>query len=110
LIALLSLVAAFVGIALAARRAQELFVLSVRNGATRVKRGRIPPALLEALADVMQRASVQQATLRAVRHGDYASLEAEGLTEPVLQRARNVLGTFPLHKLLSAPAKRRRRR
>jgi hypothetical protein len=95
-------IATFVAIARAAGRSRELFVLSVRGGQTRLVRGRVPPALLEALSDVMRRSAVQNATLRAVRGDGRAQLQASGLDEYALQRARNVLGTFPLAKLLGA--------
>jgi hypothetical protein len=102
-IVLLLAVAAFLWIAFRAGRDRELFVLSVRSGRTRVVRGKLPPSLLEALSDVMASAKVQRATLRVLRDQGHARLEASGLNEWVLQRARNVLGTYPLAKLLTAP-------
>ena len=89
-------------LAMSAFRSRELFVLAVDRGRTRVLRGRPPHALLEALADVFARAKVQRARVRILRDGDRARLSATGLDASVLQRARNVLGSFPAHKLLGA--------
>jgi hypothetical protein len=107
-LAMLLAIGVFFWITLRAGRDRELFVLSVRDGKTELVRGRIPPALLEALRDVMASARVKRATVRAVRAQDHARLEASGLHDAILQRARNVLGTFPLARLLSAPARRAR--
>jgi len=106
---LLFAVAAFLWIALRAGRDRELFVLTVRSGKTRLVRGKLPPSLFATLSDVMQSANVKRATLRALREQNHARLEARGLNEPVLQRARNVLGTYPLAKLLSAQTLRAKR-
>ncbi len=108
-IVLLLAVAAFFWLVFRAGRDRELFVLSVRGGRTRLVRGRLPPSLLEALSDVMARAKVQRATLRVFRERDHARVEASGLNEWELQRARNVVGTYPLARLLTAPAPTRRR-
>jgi hypothetical protein len=85
-----------------AQRSRELFVLSVRNGRLMVMRGHLPQSLFDALADVMARARVRHATLSVVRVDGMARLSASGLDEFVLQRARNVLGTFPFQRLVSA--------
>jgi Protein of unknown function (DUF3634) len=82
-----------------ASRSRELFVLSVERGATTVARGRPPGELLASLADVFARAKVQRATVRVLRAERGARIVASGLDEPTLQRARNVLGTFPAHRL-----------
>lgn len=106
---LLLAVAAFFWIAFRAGRDRELFVLSVRSGKTRLVRGQLPPSLFAALSDVMQAGNVKRATLRALRQQDHARLEASGLNDWVLQRARNVLGTYPMAKLLSAHTLRAKR-
>jgi hypothetical protein len=85
---------------LSALRARVLFVLVVDRGKTRVVRGRAPHALLEGLADVFARAQVARARVRVLRDGDRARISATGLDASVLQRARNVLGAFPAHKLV----------
>jgi hypothetical protein len=103
--ALFSLVVGALAVALlllSAFRSRELFVLTVERGKTRVLRGRPPHALLEGLADVFERASVKRARVRVLRDGDRARISATGLDASVLQRARNVLGAFPAHKLLGS--------
>jgi hypothetical protein len=106
---LLILIGGFWGIAALAGRSRELFVLSVRAGRTELVRGQVPPALMDALGDVMRRAQVERATVRVIRENGRAAVQAEGLSEPVLQRARNVVGTYPLQKLLGAQRLRARR-
>ncbi len=96
------LFASVAALALAARRAQELFVLSVYRGRVFLVRGRLPFALYEALSDVIERANTQHATVRVVRDGGRARLTASGLDELTLQRARNVLGTVPFLRLATA--------
>jgi hypothetical protein len=83
-----------------AGRSRELFVLTIEQGRTRVRRGRAPAQLLEGLSDVFARANVEHATVKVVRSDGRARIDASGLDEFTLQRARNVLGTFPVHKLL----------
>jgi Protein of unknown function (DUF3634) len=85
-----------------ASRSRELFVLSVERGATTVARGRAPGELLAGLADVFARANVERATVKVLRAEHGARIVASGLDEPTLQRARNVLGTFPVHRLGSS--------
>lgn len=82
-----------------AARSRELFVLAVENGATRVARGRAPSELLEGLSDVFARAKVPRATVKVLRAEHGARIVASGLDEFTLQRARNVLGAFPSHRL-----------
>ncbi|MFT3923712.1 MAG: DUF3634 family protein [Myxococcales bacterium] len=101
-VALLVALGVFLWIVFRAGRERELFVLAVRSGKTRLVRGKLPPSLFATLSDVMQAAKVERATVRVWREQDHARLEASGLNEWVLQRARNVLGTYPLAKLLSA--------
>lgn len=93
-------IAALAALVVAAYRSRELFVLQVQRGKTSVVRGRPPHALLQDLADVFERARVQQAQIKVLRDGSSPRLVASGLPEPALQRARNVLGAFPAHKLL----------
>lgn len=85
---------------LSALRTRVLFVLAIDRGKTRVVSGRPPHALLEALSDVFERAQVTRARVRVLRDGERARISATGLDDPVLQRARNVLGAFPAHKLM----------
>jgi hypothetical protein len=97
---LLLLVSCIGALTWAVGRARELFVLSIEDGRTRLVRGHAPPGLLEALRDVFARAAVPRATVKVVKSEQRARIESSGLDEPTLQRARNVLGTFPMHKLV----------
>jgi hypothetical protein len=99
LIGLGVLLAALAALVHVASRSRELFVLSVERGATKVARGRAPGELLAGLADVFARAEVERATVKVLRAEHGARIVASGLDEATLQRARNVLGTFPAHKL-----------
>ena len=92
--------AAVLALIWAAYRSRELFVLEVERGKTRVQRGRPPHVLLQDLADVFARADVERATVKVVREGGRPRLTASGLEDTTLQRARNVLGAYPAHKLL----------
>ncbi len=85
-------------------RANEVFVISVRDGRTLVMRGGLPLSLRHEIDDVVARARVSRATLRVVRSGGAARLIAEGVDPNVVQRLRNVLGTIPDHKLRATHA------
>lgn len=100
-------VLALLALVWAATRARELCVLSVRNGRTLLMRGSLPASLLEALADVVARDRARRGVVRVLRDGERARLEARGLGPEGLQRARNVLGTYPLARLLNPPRPRR---
>ena len=80
-------------------RAGELFVISVRGGRALVVRGRVPPAVLSGIADVVARARVERATIRAVAGEHHARLVTSGVDESTAQRLRNVFGQHPLQKL-----------
>ncbi|MET0283150.1 MAG: DUF3634 family protein [Polyangiales bacterium] len=103
--------AALVSIAaliIAATRAREVCVLSVRDGKLAVTRGGLPGYVLEALGDVVRRGRVERATIRVLRDGDRARVDASGLDAQILQQTRNVIGIYPLAKLLAAPRLRAR--
>jgi len=92
----------------ASGRAREICVLSVRGGRVLVMRGALPASLYEGLADVVERQRTARGTIRVLRDGERARLEARGLDEYAAQRARNVLGTYPLPRLLAATPVRTR--
>lgn len=92
LILALLVVALVVPFLVLVRRANELFVLDVQEGKVEVLRGRLPPALLRDLRDVLR--DVPRATVTARVEGGRPMVRAEGLSEPVLQRVRNVVGRF----------------
>jgi hypothetical protein len=85
-----------------AQRARELCVLSVRDGRLLVLRGKLPQGLFEALSDVVSRARVTRGTITVWRDAGSARVTASGLDEFVLQRARNVVGTYSYQRLVSA--------
>jgi len=86
-------------------RSAEIFCVSVRNGRALVIRGRVPPALLGAIREIVgSQPEVSRATIRASR-GEYgARLTASGaIDEGRLQRLRNAFGLYPTSKLRAAP-------
>src|SRR5690349_9310743 len=97
---LILLLPALAGIVVAMYRSRELFVLAVQGGKTRVVRGKPPHGLLQDLADVFERAGVERAEIKVIREGGKPRLVSSDLPEHALQRARNVLGAFPAHRLM----------
>src|SRR5689334_19658724 len=92
---------------LALVRANELFCLRVRAGKVIVRRGRIPQRLLDDVADTVR--PVTRATLRAVSEGGRPRLYAEGDLGPEqAQRLRNLLGTWSIAQIRTAPRPRGR--
>lgn len=84
-------------------RTNELFCISVRDGRLLVVRGRVPIALMHDIEDVVRRARIQRATIRAVSTQSHARLVTSGLDEAVSQRLRNVFGYHPIQRLRAAP-------
>jgi hypothetical protein len=81
------------------RTANRLFLLEVSRGKVKFRHGRIPPSLLRELADVFA-GTKAQGNLACVREGDTARLVPHGdFDEGTLQRARNVLGRYPLARI-----------
>jgi Protein of unknown function (DUF3634) len=98
------IVGALVWLIWASGRARELCVVAIEQGRLRVVRGALPASLREALQDIVTRQRVQTGKLRFLRDGDAARLEAT-VDAPTQQRMRNVLGTYPLARLLAAQTK-----
>ena len=93
---------------LALVRANELFLVRVRDGVIRIVRGRVPGRLLDDLADVVRQPAVVRADLRAVNEGGRPRLYAEGELSPEhKQRLRNVIGTWTVQQIRAAPRSRR---
>lgn len=94
ILAVLGALAIPVGIGLS--RLGELFVVDVRDGAPTLTRGRLPPRLWNDLRDVLRRTPIGSARLRVTIEGGRPMLRvARGdVPETVLQRLRNVLGTW----------------
>lgn len=105
--ALVILASAVCALIWAAHRARAICVLSVRRGRVLVLRGNLPSSLLDALAEVVDRQGTVRGTVSILRDGERARIEASGLDEYALQRARNVLGTYPLARLLAGPVRSR---
>ena len=99
------IVAAVVAIVFFAWRSAEIFCVSVRNGRAIVIRGRVPPALLRAIREIVgAQPEVSRATIRASRGDHGARLTASGaIDDGRVQRLRNVFGLYPTSKLRSAP-------
>lgn len=105
------LLALLAGIAIALfvwGRVNEIFCLSVRDGRVLLVRGRIPPSVLEAFADVVRRQGVRRASIRAVAGPSHARLVVSGADEGTAQRLRNVFGTHPVQRLRGAKLPRAR--
>jgi len=85
-------------------RSAEIFCVSVRNGRALVIRGRVPPALLRAIREIVaSQPEVTHGTIRAVRGEHGARLTAGGaIDDGRLQRLRNAFGLFPTSKLRAA--------
>ena len=90
-------------------RSNELFVLEVRKGRPRIVRGRLPQRLLDDISDVVARPRVVSGRIRVVRERGRPRVFASGqFDEGHVQRLRNVVGTYEVAKILSAPRARRR--
>jgi hypothetical protein len=96
----------FAPIAYGLRRANELFVLSARSGRLTVSRGRVPPALFSELAEIAERAWLDDVVIRVLSESGVPRLlvrDADGATSPALQQAeqaaRNVLGRFSVAQI-----------
>jgi hypothetical protein len=85
-------------------RSAEIFCVSVRSGRALVIRGRVPPALLRAIREIVaSQPEVTHGTIRAVRGEHGARLTAGGaIDDGRLQRLRNAFGLFPTSKLRAA--------
>ncbi|HET9955931.1 MAG TPA: DUF3634 family protein [Polyangiaceae bacterium] len=89
-----------VGVLWAARRANELFVLRIREGRVQHVRGRMPPALYEAMREVAASPVIRNARVRGVVERGNPRLRVSGDVPPDQeQRLRNVLGMFPLPRI-----------
>jgi len=84
-------------------RANELFHVSARDGRVLLVRGRIPPSLLTAFGEILGRAGVRRATIRAVKESGGARLVASGVDGKTAQMLRNAFGVHPIQRLRTAP-------
>jgi hypothetical protein len=102
--ALGAVVVVAVALFLWAQRGRELFCLSVRSGRVLVVRGRVPPALLGSIREIVAGVpAVERATIRAVRGDQGARITSSGtIDEGRAQRLRNVFGLYPIARLRAA--------
>jgi hypothetical protein len=105
-IRLLALLLGLLALLWFAFRSRDICVLSVRRGRVLLMRGGLPQGLLAALAEIVERRGVAKATVRIARDGERGRLSASGLDATALQQARNVLGTYPLPRLLAGHVRR----
>jgi len=102
----LSLILLLLGIPLvvALMRANELFLVRVREGRVRVVRGRIPQALLNDFAEILRDPPMENGSLRGVVEDRRLRIYPEGeLSEGQKQRIRNVVAGWPVAKIRNAP-------
>lgn len=85
-------------------RANELFVLSFRDGELRLVRGAVTTSLRHDLADALRHMKVTHATIRVTKTPQGARLTASGVDEFGEQRLRNILQLFPAARLRAAEA------
>lgn len=86
-------------------RHDELFTLSVRDGRVLVVRGRAPAGFVGDVREIVERARVARATIRAVKTERGGRLLFAGdLDEGTAQRIRNVFGLTTASQLANAPA------
>ncbi len=90
-------------------RSNELFVMEVRKGRTKVLRGRLPQPLANDLSDVFRRAKVRRANLRVVQEDRMPRVKVTDgeLSDGTLQQVRNVLGRFDIAQIKSGGRARR---
>ncbi len=85
-------------------RANELFCLKIRDGKLRVARGKIPPALLGDLSDIVKNPPLPEGTLRGVVEDRLVRIYADAeLSEAQRQQIRNVVSAWPVAKVRNAP-------
>ncbi|MBZ0118664.1 MAG: DUF3634 family protein [Sandaracinaceae bacterium] len=91
-----------IAVLLVIARSNELFVLSVRKGRVLLVRGRIPPALMNTIIDVVRRAGIERGTITASRSQGHARLTTRGIDAGTEQRLRNAFGIHPISSLSAA--------
>src|SRR3954471_18752845 len=108
-IALLLTVLLLLALLRAAGLGTELFRVEVRGGRVELQRGRLPPALLGEIADVVRLYGLRQARISAVLSGGAAKLrfEHDGAAAAAEQPLRNVLGRFTVSQLRSGERRAR---
>lgn len=78
----------------------ELFVIDVRDGLAVLRRGRLPHALFDDIADISARPPLKHAQVVVRREAGVARVFVRGdITDGHLQQLRNVVGRYPLAKI-----------
>lgn len=98
----MSLLIALLGLALltlplwwAIQRAPDLFVVEVDGGRCRLRRGRLPPRLLDEIGDIVRRNRVEQGKLRVTLEGGQPRVLTDaGFSPAAQQQLRNVVGLY----------------
>lgn len=86
------------------RNASRLFVVRVDRGRLVHLRGRAPKGLLRDIADVVRQRPIDRASIDVRVQDGLAAVRVDGdVTEGEKQRLRNVVGTWPVQKIRSAP-------
>ena len=99
---------ALVLLVVGARRKNELFCISVRDGQPRLERGRLPPALFDDVCEVVKRERLQRGVIRVVLEAGTPRLLLQAEAAAAAQPLRNVLGRFSLVELRSGRMRARK--
>jgi hypothetical protein len=107
------LIACAIGVAIgllavwsSARAAITVAIAVIKDGRVELTRGGLSPRVLDDLRDIASRPRIKSATLRIVRQKERARVEVRGhVSDPQLQRIRNVVGSAPLAQLMKAGRK-----
>lgn len=85
-------------------RANELFCLAIEGERVRVKRGRVPPALVRDISDILRAPPAPRGTLRGVVEDRRLRLYIDvPITEAQRQQLRNVSSMWPVAKIRNSP-------
>jgi len=99
LVGILILALLGVPLALALRRANELFCLRIRHDQLRLVRGRLPPRLFGDIEDVLRREKLERVELRVVTEQGRPRVLASGLGDQAMQRVRNLVGGYQVAQI-----------
>jgi hypothetical protein len=106
-ISLALLVVLSVPIWLGLRRGAELFAIDVVEGRPRLRRGRIPPALMDEIADIVRRNRVAAGRIRVESEGGSPRVIAPAsFPDGAVQQLRNVVGQYPVARLRTGRLRR----
>jgi hypothetical protein len=88
----------FAWLLFAISRARHLFALRIRKGKIVSVKGRIPPTVVGELADVFKDTTTSGTLTGSSERGRVRVDFSGKITDNVMQRARNVVGMFPLSR------------